>query len=87
LTIAVEDRRIERQEPEARMATSAWIALIDWVDGNVEDTDEIRVFANTAAEAELAAHTRWSATTGAEWPHCRIERIEIFSPARLRGVV
>lgn len=69
------------------MATKAWIALIDWIDGKVEDTDEIRVHANTAEEAEAAARIAWSMTKGAEWPQCRIDRIEVFPPARLRRVV
>lgn len=69
------------------MAKKAWIALVDWIDGEVEDTDEIRVYANTAAQAVEFARRDWSATNGAEWPHCRIKHIEVCPPARLRGVV
>lgn len=66
------------------MATKAWIALVDWADGNVEDTDEMRVKANTPGQAIAAARAAWTATNGAKWPHCRINRISVMSPARLR---
>lgn len=66
------------------MTKKAWIALVDWVDGEVADTDEIRVYASTAGEATNAARTAWSTTNGAEWPHCRIEHITVSPPARLR---
>lgn len=67
------------------MAKKAWIALVDWIDGEVEDTDEIRVQADTAGDALKAARAAWSTTKGAEWPHCRIEHITVSPPARLRG--
>lgn len=69
------------------MAKKAWIALIEWIDGKIEDTDETRVYAGTAGKAKSAARAAWSATNGAKWPHCRIKRIEVFPPTRLRGIV
>jgi len=66
------------------MAKKAWIALVDWIDGEVEDTDEIRVHADNAGEALKTARAAWSITKGDEWPHCRIKNITVSPPARLR---
>lgn len=66
------------------MAKKAWIALVDWIDGDIEDTDEFRVFADTAGEATASARHFWSTAKGAEWPHCRIKHITVLPPARLR---
>lgn len=66
------------------MAKKAWIALVDWVDGEVADTDEFHIYAENEENALKTARTAWSATNGAEWPHCRIEHITVSPPARLR---
>lgn len=49
--------------------------MVDWLDGGVEDTDELRVAANSAAEAESLVRNIWSATNRAVWPHSRITAI------------
>lgn len=54
------------------MASRKWIVAIDWIDNGTEDTDEIVVFARTAAEARSIACDRWHTTIGAKWPHCRL---------------
>lgn len=54
--------------------------ILDWEDGDVEDADEIRVLADSAGEAIDAARRLWSATKGAEWPHCRLIRAWILQP-------
>lgn len=69
------------------MAKKAWIALVDWIDGEVADTDEFHIYAENEENALKAARTDWSTTKGAEWPHCRINHITVLPPARLRGVV
>ena len=69
------------------MAARYRIVLIDWVDGDVSDTDEIRVYADSDHEAVSKAKQRWRMTIGSQWPHCRIEKAETLATARLRGVV
>lgn len=66
------------------MAMACRIVLIDWIDGDVSDTDEIRVFADTDDEAKQKAKKKWRMTNGSDWPECRIEKVEIMTPARLR---
>lgn len=46
--------------------------MVDWHDGGVEDTDELRVAADSAAEAESLVRNIWSATNRAAWRHSRI---------------
>lgn len=61
------------------MAPRKWIVAIDWIDKDVEDTDEVVVFATTAEEAKRIACERWSSTIGAKWPHCRFCKAWILS--------
>lgn len=67
------------------MPARRWIVLIDWIDGDVEDSDEVRVSAETAAEAIRKARTTWRMTIGAKWPHCRIAQSKILTPDMTRG--
>lgn len=55
--------------------------IIDWVDGEVEDSDEIVVFAESTDEAIRKAKAKWRLTIGAAWPHCRITGASIIRPA------
>lgn len=66
------------------MAKGFRTVWVDWVDGCSNDTDEIRVFADSDDEAIQKATKKWRLTVGAEWPHCRIEKVEIVTPARRR---
>ena len=52
-------------------------AVVIWRDGEVEDADEITVYAPTAAEAEREAKKRWRTTVAMKWPHCRLEDVSI----------
>lgn len=65
-----------------------YVVLIDWVDASDDchfDTDEVQVVADSASSATAAAREKWSATIGAEWPSCRIERATVLTlAARLR---
>lgn len=61
---------------------TAFTAIVDWRDSDVEDADEIRVRADSAAQARRRARAKWSGTKGATWPHCRITRITIFRSQR-----
>lgn len=63
------------------------IVLISWIDGDVEDCDEVRVSADTDAEALRKARQKWRMTIGAQWPHCRIIWSKILTPAIARGFV
>lgn len=61
----------------------AWIAVIHWSDDAVEDADELRVFAESAQSARSLAKKIWTATKGADWPHCRTIEIQVFPQSRL----
>jgi hypothetical protein len=63
------------------------VVLISWIDGDVEDCDEVRVSAETDADAIRKARAIWRVTIGAEWPHCRIVSSKILTPAIARGLV
>jgi hypothetical protein len=52
-----------------------WVALIDWIDGDVEDTDEFVVQARSAKEAERMARAIWVAKFRMTYPRCRITNI------------
>lgn len=54
------------------------LLIIDWIDGNVEDSDEVVVFAASEDEAESKGRRKWRTTIGAQWPHCRITKIKIL---------
>lgn len=60
--------------------------IIDWVDGEVEDSDEIVVFAESTDEAIRKAKAKWRMTIGAEWPHCQITGISIIRPAAIKNI-
>jgi hypothetical protein len=61
----------------------AYIAVISWIDGDVEDADELRVFAETAEQAKTLARAIWLRAKSPRWPTCRITSVEAFPPARL----
>jgi hypothetical protein len=64
-----------------------WIVIVDWVDGEIEDSDEMTVWAKTAAGATSKARAAWSETKGAEWPNSRIQKVFVVTPKRLRSLV
>jgi len=55
----------------------AYLAVISWVDGEIEDADELRVFAESPESAESAARVVWLRTVGVEWPNCRITGVSV----------
>jgi hypothetical protein len=55
------------------------LVIIDWMDGKVEDSDEITVFADSPAEAIRKAREKWRLTIGASWPSCRITDSKILN--------
>lgn len=59
--------------------TRRWTVLVDWVDGPVEDTDEVVVMAATPSAAVAAAKRMWRLTIGAEWPACRLTKASIVT--------
>lgn len=60
--------------------------IIDWVDGDVEDSDEIAVFAESTDEAIRKAKTKWRTTIGVQWPHCKITGLSIIRPAAIKNI-
>lgn len=61
-----------------------WTVVIDWADGDVEDSDEIAVLAKTAAAAVLKVLPSWIERTSSKWPDCALKEISVFAPKRLR---
>lgn len=49
-----------------------WIVVIDWIDGDVEDSDEVSVYAASSDEAISMAREIWQQTHGNQWPSCEI---------------
>ena len=68
------------------MVAKRLTVLIDWIDGDVEDSDEVRVSAESAAEAIRKARAKWRMTIGAQWPHCKIVSATILTPEKIRGL-
>jgi hypothetical protein len=67
------------------VAQRTFTVLVDWVDGDVFDTDEFIVVAKSAAEAKKTAHAMWSATNGAKYPSCRVEKVQILTQRMMRS--
>lgn len=65
------------------MPQKRWLAVVTWTDGDVIDADEIAVFGDSIESAASAARAVWSAATSLQWPHSRIEDVQIFSLGRL----
>jgi len=76
---------ITRKEAHS-VAMRRRIVVVDWIDGDVSDSDEVVVYANSDSAAIAKAKAKWRASIGAQWPHCRIEKVETLTPARLRGL-
>jgi hypothetical protein len=56
-----------------------------WADGEIEDADEINVFAASKSEAKRKARQRWLLTVGAKWPQCVVQDVLIIRPAAPPG--
>jgi len=67
------------------MALKRRTVLIDWIDGDVSDSDEVVVVCQDDETAIAKAKAKWRMTIGAQWPHCRIQKAEVLTQARLRG--
>ncbi len=66
------------------MRNRIYRAVVIWRDGDVEDADEIELFAESDAAAASAARRSWRLTYGARYPHCRIVAVEV--DRKCRGV-
>lgn len=61
-----------------------WIVVVDWADGDVEDSDELTVVARSEAEAATAAIESWVESN--EWPSCVLQSVTVLDPKRLRNI-
>lgn len=61
-------------------------AFVFWKDGEVEDADEIQVFAADEAAAAAEVRRRWRLTVGLRYPTCRIVEVEVERKNLRRGV-
>lgn len=67
------------------MPQKTWIVCIDWIDGGVEDSDEVRVVAPSAAAAVKAAIREWGGVTNARYPHCKMLDANILTRQAIEG--
>ena len=65
----------------------SYVAIIEWHDDEVNDADEIAVYAKNVAEAKRKARQRWRATKGAAFPSCRIDEVLVITRSRLRKIL
>lgn len=63
-----------------------WTVVIDWIDGDVEDSDEIAVSAKTSADAVCKAVAEWTETLQPRWPSCSVQAVSVFAAKLIRGV-
>lgn len=61
------------------MRKTRWIVCVDWIDGSVEDTSEVVVFAESADAAKAAAAKKWRLTNGADTSSCRVQRVFVLT--------
>jgi hypothetical protein len=61
------------------------LVILEWMDRDIEDCDEIFVFAEADDEAIAIAKKRWRLTIGAEWPHCRLKRAYVMTKSEVRA--
>lgn len=61
------------------MARKTYRVIVDWKDGEVEDSDELIVYSDSVANARQTARLAWTAANRAAWPHCRIIRAWILT--------
>ena len=64
-----------------------FIAIIEWHDAEVNDADEIAVWASSAASARRKARAEWRRRNAQRWPTARIGEVMLFTPAHLRRVL
>lgn len=77
--ITEEERRRQHGLPEP----PTYKVVIDWVDGETEDSDEIVVAAASASGAVSRAKAIWRRTTGKTYPTCRMCGAWLLKPDRL----
>jgi hypothetical protein len=65
------------------MAKKRWIVIVEWIDGDVSDSDELIVFAETAAGATSKARRIWAAANLADYPSISTTKVFVLTPKRL----
>lgn len=81
VTEAERRRRHDLPEPPA------YKVVIDWADGETEDSDEIVVTAASASGAVSKAKAIWRRTTGKQYPTCRMCGAWLLNPDHLDVIV
>lgn len=64
-------------------ATTTHNVLIDWTDGQVADTDEIAVDAETREDAVLFALAQWRDEFCEGYPHCQLVSVSFAADERV----
>ena len=67
------------------MARKRFTVLIDWADGDFEDSDEVVVMAGSASEAVKAAVEQWGRFTSSRYPHCTMRDATILTRQVIEG--
>jgi len=68
------------------MQKKRWIVAVDWIDGAVQDTSEVCVYAENAVLAVVAAKRKFRLTNGARWPSCRIQRAFVLTDKAIQKI-
>lgn len=50
-----------------------------WQDGDVEDADEVTVFAASEAEATVKAKKQWRLAVARRWSRCRLHEVLVLA--------
>jgi hypothetical protein len=67
------------------VAQRTFTVLVEWRDGEVCDADEFIVAAKSAVEAKSIACAMWTATVGAKYHSCRVEKVLILTKRMMRS--
>lgn len=77
------DRRRQHGLPEP----PTYKVVIDWADGETEDSDEIVVTAASASGAVSKARAEWRRTIGKQYPACRMCSAWLLKPDLMDALV
>lgn len=66
------------------MARKRWTVVVEWENNTCADSDELRVYAETAAGAASRARARWTAANISLQEKIWIQKVFVLTPARRR---
>lgn len=64
-----------------------FVAIVEWHDGEVNDADEIVVYARSAGQARDKARRAWRDRHGRAYPAARIAEVVVFATPQFRAIL